>query len=182
MRTEQNLVLTGFMGTGKTTVGRKLAQMLGMEFVDTDSLIEERHGPIPRIFAEQGETRFRSIERSVAEELGEKSGLVIATGGGMVLDPENLRALSQNGRIFCLVASPAVILARVTNERSRRGRPLLHGDDPGRRIVDLLTERRDVYLQFDQVSTDDATPDEIANEVADLWRHLEDDPGKAPGP
>ncbi len=89
MRSEQNLVLTGFMGTGKTTVGRMLAEKLGMEFVDTDELIESRHGPIPRIFADRGESEFRAIEQEVARELGERSGLVIATGGRMVLDDDN---------------------------------------------------------------------------------------------
>src|SRR3970040_282740 len=102
MHPEHNLVLTGFMGTGKTTVGHALAVKLGMEFVDTDELIEARHGPIARIFAEQGEAEFRAIERTVARELGQRTGLVIATGGRMILDPENFQSLSKNGRIFCL--------------------------------------------------------------------------------
>ena len=90
MRPDDNLVLTGFMATGKTTVGRSLAERLGLEFVDTDLLIESMHGPISQIFEQKGEEWFRSIERGVAAELGTKTGLVIATGGRLLLDPENL--------------------------------------------------------------------------------------------
>lgn len=170
MRPEHNLVLTGFMGTGKTTVGNELAVKLGMEFVDTDELIESRHGPISRIFEERGEAEFRSIERSVALELGEKKGLVIATGGRMILDPENFRALSRNGRIFCLVATPDEVHARVTSDQTRRDRPLLQVDDPRQRIVELMTEREGEYMRFPQLTTDHAAPDVIADEVAELWK------------
>jgi 3-dehydroquinate synthetase/shikimate kinase len=169
MRPEHNLVLTGFMGTGKTTVGQELAHKLGMEFVDTDDLIESRHGPIERIFDERGEEDFRSIERGVAAELGEMKGLVIATGGRMILDPENFRALSRNGRIFCLVATPDEIHHRVTNDPTRLDRPLLKVEDPRQRIVELLTERESEYIRFAQLTTDHAGPAAIADEVAELW-------------
>jgi shikimate kinase/3-dehydroquinate synthase len=170
MRPEHNLVLTGFMGTGKTTVGHELALKLDMEFVDTDALIESRHGPIARIFEEKGEAEFRSIERAVAAELGEKKGLVIATGGRMILEPENFRALSRNGRIFCLVATPDEIHHRVINDVSRRDRPLLQVDDPRQRIVELMTEREGEYIRFPQLTTDHAGPGIIADEVAELWK------------
>lgn len=169
MRPEHNLVLTGFMGTGKTTVGHELALKLDMEFVDTDALIESRHGPIARIFAEKGEAEFRSIEREVAAELGIRKGLVIATGGRMILDPANFRALSQNGRIFCLVATPDEIHDRITNDRTRRDRPLLKVEDPKQRIVELMTEREAEYIRFPQLTTDHAGPSVIATEVAELW-------------
>ncbi len=81
-----NVVLTGFMATGKTTVGRLLAERLGYEFVDTDQLIEQRHGPIPAIFRESGEGEFRRLERSVADELAARRQLVISTGGRLLLD------------------------------------------------------------------------------------------------
>ena len=168
MGKKQNLVLTGFMGTGKTTVGREVAIRLGMEFVDTDELIESRHGPITRIFTERGEPEFRAIERRVASELAEKTGLVIATGGRLVLDPENFRALSRNGRIFCLVATPDEILERVTE--SGRHRPLLEVDDPRQRIVDLMAEREAEYARFPQITTDHTAPSVIADELADLWK------------
>lgn len=169
MDSRPNLVLTGFMGTGKTTVGRVLAERLGMEFVDTDELIEARHGPIGGIFADQGEVEFRSIEKGVARELGEKRGLVIATGGRMVLEPENRDALSRNGRIFCLVASSDEIYDRVVNDESRRDRPLLQVDDPRWRIDELLAEREDDYARFEQVATGQASPDEIAEEIIERW-------------
>jgi len=169
MPPEQNLVLTGFMGTGKTTVGKKLARKLRMEFVDTDALIESRHGPISEIFDDRGEAEFRAIERAVAAELGERKGLVIATGGRMILDPENFRALSRNGRVFCLVATPDEIYARIGADRSPGERPLLRVEDPRQRIVELLTEREGQYLQFPQIATDDASPDVIADEVINLW-------------
>jgi 3-dehydroquinate synthase len=169
MHPEHNLVLTGFMGTGKTTVGYQLAHKLGMEFVDTDELIESRYGPISRIFAKRGESEFRAIEKDVARELGARTGLVIATGGRMILDPENFRALSKNGRIFCLVATPEEIHHRVINDETRRDRPLLQVEDPQQRIIELMFERQDDYGRFPQLVTDHAGPGVIADEVAQLW-------------
>jgi 3-dehydroquinate synthetase/adenylate kinase len=169
MHPEHNLVLTGFMGTGKTTVGCQLAHKLEMEFVDTDELIESRYGPITRIFAERGEGEFRAIEKEVARELGAKTGLVIATGGRMILDPENFKALSKNGRIFCLVATPEEIHHRVINDETRRDRPLLQVEDPQQRIIELMSERQDDYGRFPQLITDHAGPSVIADELAQLW-------------
>ncbi len=169
MTSDHNLVLTGFMGTGKTTVGRALAGRLDMEFVDTDQIIESRHGPIGRIFADRGETTFRQFEREVARELGQRRGLVIATGGRLILDPENYRALSRNSRIFCLVATPEEVHHRVVNDRSRLDRPLLGGDDPRDRIVALMAERQQEYARFPQLSTGHGDPTAIAEEMARLW-------------
>ena len=168
-----NLILTGFMGTGKTTVGRLVAQKLGREFIDTDLVIEERHGPVDDIFNTQGESAFRDIERSLAQELGQRTGLVIATGGRMLLDPENVKALSRNGRIFCLVASPEEIYNRVTHDSSRIKRPLLEVEDPKQRIVDLLDERRPAYDRFPQLTTDNVDPELIAEELAGMWSDLD---------
>jgi shikimate kinase len=164
------VVLTGFMGTGKTTVGRLLAEALGFEFVDTDVLIEGRHGPIATIFAEQGEEAFRAIERTVAAELASRSGLVIATGGRMMLDPDNAAALGPDAQVFCLVASPEVIFERVTADRSRIERPLLSGPDPRRRIDELLAERLPHYGRFAQVPTDDRPPEAVVEHLLALLR------------
>ena len=123
----RNIVLTGFMGTGKTTVGRLLAQQLGYEFVDTDQIIEERHGKIGDLFRSAGEEAFRRIERELASELADRERLVIATGGRMMLDPQNVASLSRNGRVFCLVATPDEIFDRVVHDSSRVERPLLVG-------------------------------------------------------
>ncbi len=169
MSPDHNLILTGFMGTGKTTVGRLVAEKLGREFVDTDLVIEERHGPIQEIFDRQGESAFRDIERTLAGELGQRKGLVIATGGRMLLDPENFTVLSENGRIFCLVASPEEIYERVASDSSRVNRPLLEVADPKQRIIELLDERGPDYERFTQVTTDHLEPDVIAQELVDLW-------------
>ena len=169
MSPDRNLILTGFMGTGKTTVGRLVAEKLGREFVDTDLVIEERHGPIQEIFDRQGESGFRDIETALATELGQRKGLVIATGGRMLLDAENLKVLSENGRVFCLVASPEEIYHRVAGDSSRVNRPLLDVEDPKQRIIELLDERGPDYARFTQVATDQIEPDVIAQELADLW-------------
>jgi shikimate kinase len=158
-----NVVLTGFMGTGKTTVGRMLADLLGYEFVDTDELIVEQHGPIEAIFRERGEHAFRAIERDVAGELAGRDRLVISTGGRMMLDREIVSTLGAGARVFCLTASPETIAARVLNGPAR---PLLAGPDPLARIRALLAERAAGYAAFEQVPTDSLTPAEIAHLLA----------------
>ncbi|MDH3302026.1 MAG: shikimate kinase [Acidimicrobiia bacterium] len=163
-----NIVLTGFMGTGKTTIGRLLAVDLGFEFVDTDAVISERHGPIADIFAERGEAAFRAIEQDLAAELAERSRLVIATGGRMMLDPANVATLGRNSRVFCLVADPDEIHRRVSADTARIERPLLSVPDPRARIGELLAERRNGYERFIQITTDDRTPGVIAAEIAAL--------------
>ncbi len=166
--TSGNLVLTGFMGTGKTTVGRLLASRLGFDFVDTDRLIEQRHGPIPQIFSEHGEDEFRRLERDVAAELATRDRLVISTGGRMMVDPINADLLSTSGEVFCLAASVDTILARVTRDRSPVERPLLSGADVRTRIGLLLAERAAAYRRFRQIDTEGRTPDEVAGEILDL--------------
>ena len=163
---EKNIILTGFMGTGKTTVGQILAARLGYEFVDTDVLIEVRTGrSIPTIFAEDGEAAFRQLERVIAAELAVQHGLVIATGGRLMLDPANAAALGGTGRIFCLTATPELILARVLADEKAIERPLLQGPDPATRIRQLLAERAPLYAQFDQVDTTGLTAAEVAEEI-----------------
>ena len=104
---KDNIVLTGFMGTGKTTVGQLLAQQLDYKFVDTDVLIQERTGKsIPEIFEEKGEAAFREMEAALACELAARQGIVISTGGRMMLDSANAATLSSSGRVICLVATP----------------------------------------------------------------------------
>lgn len=163
--TRANIVLTGFMGSGKTTVGRLLARRLGRRFVDTDDIIVERHGPIAEIFARAGENDFRRIEAEVAVELAAEQGLVIATGGRLMLDDANAAALGGTGRVFCLNASVDEILARVLGDDDGPVRPLLAGDDPADRVATLLAERSAGYGRFPQVMTTGRTPDEIADEI-----------------
>ena len=159
----RNVVLTGFMGTGKTTVGRALAERLGAEFVDTDDIIESRHGPIPDIFAEHGEEHFRELEREVARELSTRRDLVISTGGRMMVDDVNAAVLGATSDVVCLTAKVDTILERVSEEIATR--PMLQGDDPRARITELLDERAAAYAEFTQVATDDRSVDDIVDEM-----------------
>jgi shikimate kinase len=167
-----NLVLTGFMATGKSTIGRLLADRLDLEFIDTDQIIEERHGPIPEIFETQGEDTFRAMERSLAGELGARTGLIIATGGRMLLDPKNLEALGRHGTIVCLVAGPDELLRRIRADGSLANRPLLADDDPEQRIAELLAERAPGYARFTQVATEGLAPEDVVSEVTRIWLGL----------
>ena len=159
----RNIILTGFMGTGKSTVGRILAHRLEMDHIDTDKMIERRHGPIPRIFEELGEDGFREIERAIATELSTDVGYVISTGGRFMLDPENVAVLRDANRIFCLVAELDVIMERVMRRRSSR--PMLAGDDPQTRVEELMKERAEGYAQFESVRTDQRPPTAVVNDI-----------------
>lgn len=163
---DRNIVLTGFMGTGKSTVGRRLAKRLGFSWVDTDRLIEERHGSIPEIFARAGESVFRGIERNLSTELAPLTRHVISTGGRMLLDPDNIRAFSGNGRIFCLVADADVLVTRLM--RSPTPRPLLQKADPEAEILALLEERRRGYARFAQIHSGNGSPEEVVESLADI--------------
>lgn len=158
------VVLTGFMGTGKSTVGALLAERIGLEFLDTDAEIERRHGPIPAIFAEHGEAAFRAHERELAHEIAARRGLVVATGGGFVVDARNVAALADSARIFCLVADADEIVRRVTADTTAV-RPLLAGDDPAGRVRELLAERRAAYGAYEQVPTDRRSPEAIVDDI-----------------
>ena len=166
--TRHNIIITGFMGTGKTTVGKLLATKLGYDFVDTDELIVARSGQtVEEIFQEKGEEAFREMEAAVATELGGKEGLVIATGGSMMLDPANAAALSKGGRVFCLVAGPEEILERLAHDPEIR-RPLLDGPDPMARVVEIMREREEGYACFPQLVTSGKSPEELTNLLLEL--------------
>ncbi|CCO08865.1 shikimate kinase [Desulforamulus hydrothermalis] len=158
----KNIVLIGFMGTGKSTVGRALAKRLGYRFIDTDYAIEQITGlTVEQIFRKHGVKRFRGEEVLLARKLAAQENLVIATGGGMVLDPENVKMLRQNGFLVCLAASSETICRRVRNKRTR---PLLARGNLHRRVASLLEERKGAYQTADfTVNTDDKSPDEIVN-------------------
>lgn len=167
MGERRNVVLTGFMATGKTTVGRVLAERLGYELVDTDTLIEDRHGPIPQIFVEYGEDEFRRMEREVAAELSDQERLVISTGGRMMVDPVNVAALAGSGDVFCLTASVDTIVDRL-QAAGTDTRPMLAGHDLRARVTDLLAARAAAYAAFTQVATDGLTPEQIADAIVSL--------------
>ncbi len=160
-----NIILTGFMGCGKTTVGRLLAAELGRAFIDTDHHITRQQGlSVAQIFAVRGENAFRRLERRLAVELAVPRSLVIATGGRMLLDPVNAGLLARGGTILSLIAAPAEILRRLKADR-KHPRPLLDGDLSASRIEKLLEERRAGYASFPQIKTDGRKPAEIVREI-----------------
>jgi 3-dehydroquinate synthase len=162
-----NLIITGFMGTGKTAVGREVARRLGRPFVDMDSEIEERAGkPIAEVFAQDGETAFRHMEAALCQALSTRDGLVIATGGGALVAPQNRALMMDSGRVICLDAPPEEILRRV---RRHRNRPLLDVDDPRAEIKRLLAARREAYAAIPwHVDTIHLSVAEVAKRVMAL--------------
>lgn len=142
-----NIALIGFMGTGKSTVGRILAEHLHFTFVDTDELIESRAGKtIAGIFASDGEAVFRQLERDVVTELGARKKMVISTGGGLGANESNVASLKEHALVVCLWASPEMIWERVRNQSHR---PLLKDPDPLAKIRTLLASREKCYKQAD---------------------------------
>lgn len=138
-----NIILTGFMGTGKSNIGRKVAARLRRPFVDLDDVIAQRAGKtIPAIFAEDGEPAFRALEAAVCAELAAPAGRVIATGGGAMVNPANREALAAGGTLICLEAAPEAILRRVSRGDER---PMLAGGEPLARIRELLAQRASAY-------------------------------------
>lgn len=164
MRTMRNVVLFGFMGTGKTAVGKKVAPRLQMQFVDMDDVIEEKEGcSISEIFAQKGEGYFRQLEAQVAEKLSRDKGLVIATGGGVILNSRNVDALQSTGVGICLMASPEAILERIKGETHR---PLLLGPDPRTKIAILLERREPFYRRIaNRIDTSRLSLEQVVEEV-----------------
>ena len=164
-----NIVITGFMGTGKSCVGQLVAEWLGRDFVDMDLLIEEREGcSISEIFATQGEPYFRALERGLCRGLAAQSDLVIATGGGALIDPVNREVMGCSGVLFCLRCSSDEILRRLARAEDR---PLLDVQDRRRRIQALLAQRREVYARIPhQIETTGKTIEQVAEEVIRLTR------------
>ena len=157
------VVLTGFRGTGKTSVGRILADRLALPFFDTDALIERRAGmPIPEIFLQHGEAHFRALEREVIASLRDVEG-VISTGGGAVLDPANVADLRRHGRVYLLSAPPGVILERIAGSN----RPGLTGLSPAEEVQTLLLARKEAYLGAADacIDTGRRTPGEVAEVI-----------------
>jgi 3-dehydroquinate synthase len=162
-----NITLTGFMGTGKSTVGQLLAEQHSLVFVDSDNLIEERDGrSVATIFREEGEPFFRRLEAEIARELAKRRGMVIATGGRMMLDANNAAALEATGPVFCLTAEADTILDRLADEPGQR--PLLDVPDPWQRVRELQQEREAGYGRFAQIDTTGKTPQQIASQITVL--------------
>jgi len=164
---EHNIILVGFSGTGKTVVGKLLAGRLRRRFFDMDEAIAERLGAsLPGIFARYGEGRYRDEERIVVAEVAKAKGLVVAAGGGAILDERNYELLEESGVIVALRAAPETIQKRLEGEETR---PLLEAPDPLTRIRELKAVRRHAYDRAPyQVQTDDFLPAEVADRVIEL--------------
>ncbi|MGI8604365.1 MAG: shikimate kinase [Verrucomicrobiales bacterium] len=172
MSAAQNLVLIGFMGCGKTTVGQRAAEKLTWEFADTDSLIIEQAGrAIPEIFAAEGESGFRARESAVLKSLADGKSRVIATGGGIVTEARNNEVLRQLGFVVWLNASEEAIFDRVSRNKNR---PLLQTADPRQTMRDLLKLRRPIYAKLAHlvVETAGLEADEIAYGICESTRHF----------
>lgn len=162
----KNIILTGFMGTGKSTVGRLVAADLNREFVDMDTLIEAREKrTIPEIFAESGEPYFRRLEADLCRELADRKGLVIATGGGTLIPDQNLQAMERGGLVICLDCRPETLWERIGQSENR---PMLAARDAERfaRLKTLLKERAPAYARIKRhLDVTSLSPQEIAERV-----------------
>lgn len=162
-----NVFLVGPMGAGKSTIGRLLAAELKVPFYDSDRVIEERTGAdIPWIFDVEGESGFRDRESAVLAELAEEPGVVVATGGGIVLRPENGAVMKRLGRVCYLTASLEQLIERTAKDKKR---PLLQVDNPRQKIIELLEQRDPLYRDVADfiVSTDRRSPRMVAHDIAE---------------
>ncbi|MEE9553144.1 MAG: shikimate kinase [candidate division Zixibacteria bacterium] len=168
MSDKKNLILSGFMGTGKSSVGKSVSEVLGFEFVDTDNLIENRCGKtIAKIFSEDGEKYFRELEKETLIGLPEHK-IVIAAGGGIIIDQDNYNRLSGLGLIIILTASVESICRRIRNDKSR---PLLSGENLNEKVRELLSQRRHVYDRISyKINTDRLSVADTCDAVIRMYR------------
>ncbi len=173
-----NIYLTGFSGTGKTTIGKQVAAMLAWTFVDTDDEIMAVTGrAIEDIFRDDGETAFRRLERETLTTVSQRTHQVVSTGGGIVIDERNRRVMDDRGIILCLEARVDTIYRRLSGPTETHDqqvvRPLLHDPDPLRRIISLKAERQPMYAQAHwTLHTDELSTTEAASEVVRAWKYL----------
>lgn len=164
-----NIIVTGFMGTGKSTVGRLVAEELQRKFVDMDILIEEREGrTISQIFKEEGEPYFRRLEADLCRKLAGRNGLVIATGGGALVPEPNLHVMERTGLVICLDCEPDVLWHRIGRSEDR---PMLAERDEGRfaRLAALLAQRRPAYARIKhQLDVTHLSPEDVARRICEL--------------
>ncbi|VAX35101.1 Shikimate kinase I [hydrothermal vent metagenome] len=164
-----NIVFIGFMGTGKSSTSKRLAEILGREVVSTDALIEKQEGcSIKEIFENKGEVYFRDVEKRVVQEVSDKEGIIVDCGGGVVLNKENMVILKKTGKVIHLSASPKVIYNRV---KDKGHRPLLNVDNPQKAIANLLEQRKPLYAQADySINTDGKNDDDVCGEVREILK------------
>jgi shikimate kinase len=163
---KSGIALIGFMGTGKTVVGKILAGKLGKEFIELDALIEKKAGKsIPAVFHDDGEIAFRELEINAVRQISGKKNVVIACGGGVVLNKINIDRLKQESVIVCLAASPSVVLKRTSTDKD--GRPLLAVADRARQVKELMEFRRSYYQHSADITinTSRLQPDTVAQRI-----------------
>ena len=168
-----NIVLVGFMGTGKTVVGQELSNKLNMPLIDTDDVIEEDSGMIiSDIFAQFGEPHFRDLESEAVKKVSRLDRYVISAGGGAVIRESNVQEFKKNGIVFSLSATPETIFKRVSHETHR---PLLQAEDPMKRIRELLEQRAPYYALADYtIETSEKSISDIASEIAKIFAEKND--------
>lgn len=167
MNLNKNIVLIGFMGCGKTTFGKKLSRYFRCNFIDTDKYIENKeHMTIPEIFAKKGEPYFRNLETEVCREVSNKKGIIIATGGGIIKNKENMNLLKKNGIVLYLKATPEHIYRNIEKDTSR---PLLNGGDKMEKIRSLMQERIPTYEKYADITVQvsGGTVNYITNKIAE---------------
>jgi len=167
----KNIILVGFMGTGKSVVGKHLAAKLDRDFIELDDIIEAKEKmSIKDIFEKKLEPYFRQVEKEVAKEAAKREDVVISAGGGAVMDEENFKNLKNSGIIICLKASPDTILKRTKNLKTR---PLLNVPDPKKQIEELLKKREPYYNKADfSINTDNLTIEQVAARAIDFIHTL----------
>lgn len=159
----KNIILTGMMGSGKTSVGLELAKILECDFFDLDEIIEKKYGKITQIFKDKGENYFREIETSELKNFKNNGAFVLSTGGGAVLKEENLEILKSLGEVFYLSADAKTIYDRVKEQTQR---PLLNTKDPKKTIEDILSSRLEKYKKSgEKIVTDNKNIEQIAREI-----------------
>ncbi|MCP4653251.1 MAG: shikimate kinase [Candidatus Omnitrophica bacterium] len=163
----KNIYLVGFMGTGKTYVGKIIANRLGRSFVEMDETIEKQQNrKIVDIFAKDGQAHFRALENKLLNELAEKNNLIVSCGGGVICNDENIKLLKKSGVVFNLHSSAQKVYDRTKMHKTR---PILNVDDPLSRIKELMAERAKYYNQADYtVLSEDQTPQEVAENIINL--------------
>ncbi len=165
MQLKKNIYLIGFMGAGKSSVSRAMAEKYGFRETDTDEMIVSREKmPIPQIFEKKGEAYFRNVETIVLKETAKKRGMVVSCGGGVILKEENRRLMKESGEVILLLAKPKTIYERVKNGKNR---PLLNGNMNVEYIEKLLKERTPLYelAKTREIATEGKTPERIAEEI-----------------
>lgn len=159
----KNVILTGMMGSGKTTVGKELATVLNYDFIDLDEVIENKYGKITDIFSQKGEKYFREIETQELKKIENQSNFVLSTGGGVILKDENIKILKDLGQVFYLSAKSETIYNRIKNQKHR---PLLNTQNPKNTIEEILSKRLEKYEKSgEKIITDSKNAKEIAGEI-----------------